>query len=180
MNNAPQLSRNWLNEEYVGIVQRAKQEQAEIHWANETRIRNDSQHGRSYAPKGKTPVIRLSAKRTSVNMISTITNHGRVRFMMYKKTMSAQVLITFMKQLIKDAGRKIFLVLDNSRVHHAKLVKEWVAKHHQKIELFDLPSYSPELNPDENLNGDLKAHVHARPPSWSQKHLIKNVKSHMV
>jgi transposase len=176
----PAAVQKWLNEEYVTIAQRAKQERAEIHWGDETGIRSDSQHGRSYAPKGKTPVIRLSAKRTSVNMISTVTNQGKVRFMIYKETMSAQVLITFMKQLIKGAGRKIFLVLDNLRVHHAKLVKEWVDKHRQEIELFYLPSYSPELNPDEYLNGDLKAGVHSRPPSRSQKHLIKKVKSHMV
>ena len=176
----PTAVKKWLKEEYVAIAQRAKQEKAEIHWGDETGIRSDSQHGRSYAPKGKTPVIRLSAKRTSVNMISTVTNQGKVRFMIYKETMSAQVLITFLKQLIKGAGRKIFLVLDNLRVHHAKLVKEWVDKHRQEIELFYLPSYSPELNPDEYLNGDLKAGVHSRPPSRSQKHLIKKVKSHMV
>ena len=176
----PAAVQKWLNEEYGAMAQRAKQEQAEIHWGDETGIRSDSQHGRSYAPKGKTPVIRLSAKRTSVNMISTVPNQGKVRFMMYKETMSAQVLITFMKQLIKGAGRKIFLVLDNLRVHHAKLVKEWVDKHCQEIELFYLPSYSPGLNPDEYLNGDLKAGVHSRPPSRSQKHLIKQVKSHMM
>ena len=122
----PAAVQKWLKEEYVAIAQRAKQERAEIHWGDETGIRSDSQHGRSYAPQGKTPVIRLSAKRTSINMISTVTNQGKVRFMMYKETMSAQVLITFMKQLLKGSARKIFLVVDNLRVHHAKLVKAMV------------------------------------------------------
>ena len=176
----PAAVQKWLQEEYAEIVQQAKQEGGEIHWGDETGIRSDSQHGRSYAPKGRTPVIRLSAKRTSVNMISTVTNQGKVRFMIYKETMRAQVLITFMKQLIKGSERKIFLVVDNLRVHHAKLVKEWVEKHPKEIEIFYLPSYSPELNPDEYLNCDLKAGVHSRPPSRSQEHLIKKVKSHMV
>ncbi len=176
----PAAVQKWLNEEYVAMAQRAKQEQAEIHWGDETGIRRDSQHGRRDAPKGNTPVIRVSAKRTSVTMISTVTNQGKVRFMIDKETMSAQVLITFMKQLIKGAGRKIFLVLDNVRVHHAKLVKEWVEKHRQELEMFYLPSYSPELNPDEYVNGDLKAGVHSRPPSRSQKPLIKKVTSQMV
>ncbi len=176
----PAAVQKWLNEEYVTMAQRAKQEQAEIHWGDETGIRRDSQHGRRDAPKGKTPVIRVSAKRTSVTMISTVTNQGKVRFMIDKETMSAQVLITFMQQLIKGAGRKIFLVLDNLRVHHAKLVKEWVDKHRQELEMFYLPSSSPELNPDEYVNGDLKAGVHSRPPSRSQKHLIKTITSHMV
>jgi len=176
----PAAVKKWLEEEYVAITQRAKQEKAEIHWGDETGIRSDSQHGRSYAQKGKTPVIRLSGKRTSINMISTVTNQGKVRFMMYKETMSAQMLITFMQQLTKGAARKIFLILDHLRVHHAKLVKAWMGKHRQAIEIFYLPSYSPELNPDEYLNGDLKAGVHSRPPSRSQAHLIKKVKSHMV
>lgn len=175
----PAAVQKWLKEEYVALAQRAKQERAEIHWGDETGIRSDSQHGRSYAPKGKTPVIRLSAKRTSINMISTVTNQGKVRFMMYKETMSAQVLITFMKQLLKGSARKIFLVVDNLRVHHAKLVKAWLDKHRKEIEMFYLPSYAPELNPDEYLNGDLKAGVHSQPPSRSQEHLIKKVKAHM-
>lgn len=113
-------------------------------------------------------------------MISTVTNQGKVRFMMYKESMSAQVLITFMKQSVKGAGRKIFLILDNWRVHHAKLVMQWVGKHWKEIELFYLPPYSPELNPDEYLYGNLKVGVHSRPLSRSQEQLIKTVKSHMV
>lgn len=113
-------------------------------------------------------MIRVWAKGTSINMISTVTNQGKVRFMIYKETMSAQLFIQFMKQLVKGAARKIFLILDSLRVHHAKPVKEWVAKHCKAIELFYLPPYSPELNPDEYLNGDLKAGAHLRPPSRSQ------------
>lgn len=175
----PAAVQKWLKEEYVDIAQKAKQEGGEIHWGDETGIRSDSQHGRSYAPKGKTPVIRLSAKRTSVNMISTVTNQGKVRFMIYKEKMRAQVLIKFMKQLIKGSKKKLFLILDNLRVHHAKLVKKWLEQYPKEIEIFYLPSYSPELNPDEYLNCDLKAGVHSRPPSRSQEHLIKKVKSHM-
>ncbi len=175
----PAAVQKWLKAGYVDIAQRAKREGAEIHWGDETGVRSDSQHGRSYAPKGRTPVIRLSAKRTSVNMISTVTNQGKVRFMIYKEKMHGKILIKFMKQLIKGCDRKVFLILDNLRVHHAKDVKEWLASHHKEIEVFYLPSYSPELNPDEYLNCDLKAGVHSRPPSRSQGHLIRKVKSHM-
>ncbi len=175
----PAAVQKWLKEDYVAIAERAKQERAEIHWGDETGVRSDSQHGRSYAPKGNTPVIRLSAKRTSVNMISTVTNQGKVRFMIYKEKMNAKVLIKFIKQLIKGSDQKIFLIMDNLRVHHAKIVKAWLGKHQEEIEVFYLPSYSPELNPDEYLNGDLKAGVHSRPPSRSQENLIKKVKSHM-
>ncbi len=113
-------------------------------------------------------------------MISTVTNRGKARFMIYREKMRAQVLIKFMKQLIKGSDRKIFLILDNLRVHHAKRVKAWLEKHPKEIELFYLPSYSPELNPDAYLNGDFKGGVHSRPPLRNQENLIKKVKSHRV
>ncbi len=177
----PAAVRQWLNKDYPAIAFRAKQEQAEIHWGDETGMRNDSQHGRSYAPRGQTPVIRLSAKRASMNMISTVTNQGKVRFMIYSGSMNAQRLIQFFNQLLKATNKKIFLILDNLRVHHAKPVKEWLAKkpHTKRIEVFFLPAYSPELNPDEYLNGDLKAGVHGKPPVRDTDTLKKNIRAHM-
>jgi len=176
----PAEVQKWRQETYPVIAGRAKKEDAEIHWGDETGIRSDSQHGRGYAPKGKTPVIRLSAKRTSINMISTVTNQGKVRFMIYRDSMNAKRLIKFLKQLIKSADKKVFLVLDNLRVHHSKPVKEWLAEHTEEIEVFFLPAYSPELNPDEYLNCDLKAGVHSKPPARDIGTLKKKVKSHMM
>ena len=99
--------------------------------------------------------------------------------MVYDRTMTAQVLIKFMNQLIKGAKRKIFLILDNLRVHHSKLVAEWLAANKEKIELFFLPAYAPELNPDEYLNCDLKAGVHSGAPARNAKGLKRKVVSHM-
>jgi transposase len=176
----PAAVRTWLHETYPAIAKRAKHEGAEIHWGDETGVRSDCQHGRGYSPKGKTPVIRLSAKRTSINMISSITNQGKVRFMLYQETMNAKMFIKFLKQLLKDADRKIFLILDNLRVHHARVLKHWLKDYTKKIELFFLPAYSPELNPDEYLNGDLKAGVHSRSPARNAEGLKKKVRSHMT
>jgi transposase len=143
---SPKAVQEWLDDQYPQIKAQAKQEDAEIYWGDETGLRNDSQHGRGYAPKGKTPVIDLSAKRASINMISAITNQGKVRFQMYEGTMNAQRLIGFMKALIKDAKRKVYLILDNLRVHHARLVKEWLEKNTEKIAVFYLPAYSIPRN----------------------------------
>jgi transposase len=175
----PAEVRKWFDKEYPAIKARARTEGAEIHWGDETGVRSDSQHGRSYAPKGKTPVVRLNAKRASLNMISAITNQGAVRFMVYDGTMTAQVLIKFMNQLIKGMKRKVFLILDNLRVHHSKLVAEWLAANKEKIELFFLPAYAPELNPDEYLNCDLKVGVHSGAPARNAKGLKRKVLSHM-
>lgn len=169
----------WLAEEYPEIQARAKREDAEIYWGDETGLRNDCQHERGYAPKGKTPVIRLNAKRESVNMISAITNQGKVRFRFFEGTMNADVLIDFLMRLVKDATRKVFLILDNLRVHHAKPVKEWLKEHARMIEVFYLPAYSPELNPDEYLNCDLKAGVHSGTPARSKAQLKQKASKHM-
>jgi transposase len=176
----PAAVSKWLEDEYPALAKRAQHEGAEIHWGDETGVRSDCQHGRGYAPKGQTPVICLSAKRASINMISSITNQGKVRFMLYQETMNAKMFIKFIKQLLKDADRKIFLILDNLRVHHARVVKDWLKDYTKEIELFFLPAYSPELNPDEYLNGDLKAGVHSRSPARDAEGLKKNVRSHMT
>ncbi|MEA1874718.1 MAG: IS630 family transposase [Bacteroidota bacterium] len=170
----------WLQETYPNIVKRAKKENAEIHWGDETGIKNTSQYGRAYAPKGETPVKETMAKRISMNMVSTVTNQGKVRFMTYEGTMNAQRFIVFLKRLIKGSIKKVFLILDNLKVHHSQIVETWVEKNKDKIELFYLPSYSPELNPDEYLNNDLKSGIGLKAIPKNQKQMKSNVKSHMM
>ena len=175
----PKAVQRWLEEDYPAIKARAKAEDAEIYWGDETGIRNDSQHERGYAPKGKTPVVHLNANRKSVNMISAVTNQGKVRFKVFDGTMNADILIDFCKRLARTAKRKVYLVLDNLRVHHAKVFKAWLSDREDEIEVFYLPSYSPELNPDEYLNCDLKAGVHSGKPARDKSSLKKKVVSHM-
>ncbi|SBS27179.1 hypothetical protein MSP8887_00562 [Marinomonas spartinae] len=131
--------------------------------------------------EGKTPVQVIPAKHCRINMISTITNQGTVRSMTYADNMTAKVLIRFMKRLISTSKKKVFLILDNLRVHHAKLVKEWLTKPKikEQIEVFYLPAYSPKLNPDEYLNCDLKAGVHTGDAPKNGKILKDRVVSHM-
>ena len=155
-----------MEETYPAIAAQAAEEGAEIHWGDETGVRSDCQHGRCDAPKGQTPVVRLSARRFSVNMISSVTNQGKVRWMIYRDMFNSAVFIRFMKQLVKDAARKVLLIVDNLKVHHSQPVKDWLTLHHEQIAIFHLPSYSPERNPDEYLNGDLKASLgNKRPPT---------------
>jgi hypothetical protein len=171
----------WLDQAYPKIREDAKKEDAEIHWGDETGVKNSCQHGRSYAPKGKTPVKQQMSKRFAVNMISTVTKQGKVRFMIYSTNMNAQKLIEFMAQLIKGSAKKIYLTLDNLRVHHSKLIKEWLIKEEirGKIAVFHLPSYSPEKNPDDYLNCDLKQGLSAKPSPKNVSKLEENVKNHM-
>jgi transposase len=169
----------WLNEEYPEIEKQAKEQGAEIHWGDETGVKNQCNHGRSYAPKGKTPIKRSMALKFSVSMISSITNQGKVQFLIYTDKMNAQKFIEFMEQLIKTSSKKIFFIVDNLRVHHSKIVKEWVKEHEEQIELFYLPSYSPEKNPDEYLNCDLKQGLSNKKSPRNKEILEQNMKNHM-
>ena len=176
----PAKVQQWLDEEYPVIQQRAQDEGADIHWGDETGVSSQEHYPRGYAPKGKTPTLVLShAKRERVNMISTITNQGKLYFMIYDDKFTAQVFIKFLQQLVKQSSKKVFLVLDNLRVHHAKLVKEWLEGQTEKIELFFLPSYSPELNPDEYLNCDLKRSMGADKPTRKKGDIAKKLDKHM-
>ena len=141
----PKAVEKWLNDEYPTIAGRAKKEKAEIHWGDETGLCNDSYHGRSYAPRGNTPAIRIHPRCERVNLISTVTNQGKVRFMVYKDKMNSATMIQFMERLINGSDHKIFLILDNLKVHHSHLVRDWLEEHKAQIEAFFLPSYSPEL-----------------------------------
>lgn len=133
----------WLEEIYPKIAAKAKKEKAEIHWGDEAGFRSDHQTGTSHSPKGQTPIIKSTGKRFKTNMISTITNKGTLRFMMFDESFTIDVFIDFLRRLIWKSKVKIFLILDNHKVHYAYKVQDWVKAHKDKIELFFLPPYSP-------------------------------------
>jgi transposase len=176
----PEAVKKWLDEDYPEIEKRARAERAEIHWGDETALVNTDVRGRSYAPAGKTPVTyTVGGTRQKLSMIATVTNRGRAHWMIIDEAFNADRLIEFMQALVRDAGRKVFLILDNLRVHHSKPVKAWAAKHKKKIELFYLPSYSPELNPEERLNADLKQSMGSKVPVRTKEKLKAAATEHM-
>ena len=135
----PEAVQAWLNEQYPEIKQRAKAEGGEIRWGDETALVNADVRGRSDAPAGKTPVTyTVGGTRQKLSMIATVTHQGKTRWMIIDEAFNADKLIEFLEALIKDAGKKVFLILDNLRVHHSKPVKAWVAERQDKIELFYL------------------------------------------
>lgn len=177
----PEKVEKWLNEDYVQIREKAKKENAEIQWGDETHLQAHDNNGRGYAPRGETPVLTKTAKKIGINMISSITNRGKVRFMLYEDKMNSKKFISFMKRLIKDSDRKILFIVDNLRVHHAVIVREWLEQIEikEKIELFFLPPYSPELNPDEYLNCDVKANANSKKMPKTKGDLKRNLRGQM-
>jgi len=170
----------WLTETYPKISARAKSEGADIYWGDETGLRASDVRGRGFAPIGKTPVVQATAAYQNLSMISAITNKGKVSWMIVDGSVNIERFIEFLERLVHDAERKVFLVLDNLKVHHSTLVKEWVEKQRGKIELFFLPAYSPDLNPDEHLNSDVKYGVGSRTPVRNKNTLRKAADEHMA
>ena len=176
---SPAAVKKWLDEDYPALAQRARAEGAEIHWGDESGLRSDDVRGRSYAPRGETPVVRVPNKRHGLSIISTVTNKGQMRWRIFDGALNSTILIDFFKRLIKGQKKKVFLILDNLRVHHSKPVKHWLAQHAEYIEVFYLPSYSPELNPDEMANADLKQAVTKLAPARTKQQLVKATARHL-
>ena len=171
----PEVVKNWLAKEYPRIARKASQEKAEIQWGDEMGVRSDDQIGRTYGKVGQTPVVKVSGQRFSCQMISTVSNRGTLRFMVFDGKFNADVCIMFLKRLIKDVQPKIFLILDGHPVHKSKKVKKWISENSKKICLFVLPAYSPELNPDELLNQDVKTNAVRKKRAANQQELKKNL-----
>jgi transposase len=155
----PEAVGEWLEETYPAIERRAAQEGGEIHWGDETGVRSTCQHSRGYARAGQTPELTVPGSRFSVNMISTLTHSGKVRWMVYTGKMNAALFIVFLARLIAGASKKIFLIVDHLSVHEAAAVQGWLADKTDRIEVFYLPKYAPERNPDEYLNCDVKGNI---------------------
>lgn len=168
--------KQWLKEAYPEIQKRAKQEKAVIFWGDETGMRSDHQAGRSYAPKGHTPVIRRTGNRFKINMISAINNCGLLKFMIIN-TFNSKVFIRFLGRMIERAEEKIYVIVDGHPAHKTVALKQWLEKYKEAIELFYLPAYSPELNPDEYLNQDIKTNVIGKQRPKNKNEMTHNVKS---
>lgn len=155
----PQLARSWQEQEYPKIAARAKREKALILFADESGIRSDYHRGTTWAPKGKTPTVNVTGARFSLNMLSAVNALGHFRFMTTDGRVTATVFREFLRRLITGMDRKVFLIVDGHPVHKAKLVKRFVSENDDRIELFFLPPYSPELNPDELVWSHVKGKV---------------------
>lgn len=169
----------WLNEEYPAIRKQAKREKAEIYWGDEMGLRSDHSVGRSFSRKGQTPITFGTGQRFGCNMISAITNLGRLNFMVFKKRFRNDVFLDFLKRLVRQNKRKIFLIIDRHPVHRSVKVQKWFKKNKDHIRLFYLPGYSPELNPDEILNQDVKSNAVGRQRAHNQTELMGKVRSYL-
>jgi hypothetical protein len=155
----PEAVAEGLETTYPAIEERATKAGGEIHWGDETGVRSTCQHSRGSARPQNTPELKVPARRFRVNLISTVTNQGKVRWMISQGKMNATVFLTFLTRLLAGATKKIFLIVDHLSVHEAAVVKAWLADKQDRIEVFDLPKDTPERNPDAYLNCDVKGNI---------------------
>jgi transposase len=175
----PAAVATWLTEQYPAIRRRAKAAGAEIYWGDQMGLRSDHQTGTSYGRRGHTPEIPGTGQRFGCNMMSAITNRGRLAFMIFKCRFTSPVMLKFLSRLVRHAGRKVFLIVDGHPVHRSKVVARWLGKHAGQIEMFLLPGYSPDLNPDELLNNDVKSNALGRRRPADQAEMMADVRGYL-
>ena len=175
----PVAVQRWLDEEYPAIGQQAKAENAEIHWGDQMGLRSDHQTGTSYGRRGQTPVIPGTGQRFRCNVMSTITNRGELSFMVFKPNFNGAVFLRFVRRLLRLRRRKVLLIVDRHPVHLSAEVKRWLAGHALRLQLFFLPGYSPDLNPDEFLNQDVKSNALGRQRPATRTEMITGVRSYL-
>jgi len=175
----PEAVRRWLEEEYPAIRRRAKREKARIYWGDEMGLRSDHAVGRSFGKRGRTPVVPGTGQRFGCHMISALTNRGALNFMVFRERFRAGVFVDFMKRLVRQAKGKVFLIVDGHPVHRSREAKRWRKENARRIQLFFLPGYAPELNPDEVLNQDVKSNAVGRRRARTQSELMTHVRGYL-
>lgn len=175
----PEQVKQWLEKEFPAIKKRAAKENGVIYFGDETGMRSDHQAGRSYAPKGQTPVIKKTGQRFSLNMISAISNKGHLQFMVIEDRFNSNVFQTFLQQMIKYSRQKIFFITDGHPAHKTKKLNEWLSENKDRIEVLFLPPYSPELNPQEYVNNDVKTNIIGKKRAINKVQMRTNIEEFM-
>jgi transposase len=153
----PELVEEWKRVIYPRIRRLAAEEGASIFFQDEASVRTDHHAGTTWAPVGQTPVVAKTGERKAVKMVSAISPKGELRFQVHEGRMNGGRFIEFLKALLRSVPGKIFLIVDGSSVHKAKKVREFVENETGgRLQVFFLPSYSPELNPDEWVWNNVK------------------------
>jgi transposase len=160
-NQDPEEVKQWLEEEFPALEERARQEDAEIHFADEAGVAADEHPRYGYARKGERATMEVPDSHIRVNVITTVDNTGEAHYQTYKGMMNGAQFIKFLEQLLGETDKKILLVVDRLSAHDCEKVWDWVDEHGDRIDMEFLPRYSPERNPVEYLNDDMKGNVHA-------------------
>jgi transposase len=175
----PEEVKQWLEETYPELVRQADKEGAEIFWCDEAGAAADEHPGKGYARRGQRATTQVPDPHIRVNLISAISNTGKVRFMTYKQAMNGALFLVFLGRLLRSTTGKIYLIADRLKAHQSKEVERWLAEHQEQIEVEWLPRRAPERNPDEYLNNDMKGRVNEEGLPHDKDELRAHIQSFM-
>jgi transposase len=169
----PKARARWIATEWPRIKRLARKQRALLFFEDESVVRLTPTVGRTWAPVGKTPIVRVTGKRASVLVMSALSVQGRLFFKIPSERVNATVFIDFLKELLAEyPKRKIFVIADQASPHIAKSVKAFAAGQ-KRLELFYLPAYSPDFNPDEGVWSHLKSQELKAHQATNKEELIK-------
>jgi transposase len=169
----------WLREEYPALARQAKRDGATIYWGDEMGLRSDHVAGTSYAPLGRTPIVRATGQRFGCNMISAITNRGHLAFRVFQGKFDTPLFVDFLRRLLKQTAGKVYLIVDGHPVHRSTAAKRFVVAQQSRLRLIRLPGYCPELNPDELLNQDVKTNALGKSRPTNRAEMMSSVRRHL-
>lgn len=175
----PVMVLDWVKNEFPRIRAEAKAAGAEIFFGDEAAVRSDHHAGTTWAPAGATPIAKTTGARFKLNLISAISPKGQLRFMCTEGNVTADVFIEFLRRLTHGAERPVFLIVDGHPVHRSAKVRKFVEGLGGALRLFQLPAYSPDLNPDEHVWAHLKSHKLGRSVINGPEHM-KRITLHFL
>lgn len=174
----PERVWQWKQKEYPAILKEAKRENREIYFEDESGFRSTGSGGTTWAPKGHTPIVRKTGKRYGINSISAISRKGKLRFMLFEGTCTAEVFMIFLKRLLKNSRQPVTLIVDGHPTHKTKTVRQFIESTNGRLKLYFLPPYSPELNPDEQVWNNTK-HSLKRKSIGGKQQFIAEIRRHL-
>src|SRR5262249_22507004 len=116
----------WLNETYPNLAGTARNEGSDILWCDETGVAADEYPGYGYAREGRRATLEVPKPHIRVNLVSAISNEGLLRFMTFQGNMTGERILVFLKQLLRGATRKIYLIADQLKAHDTEAVRRWL------------------------------------------------------
>src|SRR6266478_7653719 len=176
----PQAVEFWLQKTYPALKRRAKRLGAKIFFLDEAGFQSDPPLGRTYGLKGKTPEVVTSGQRQSLNVISAVNARGEFWAATYTGKLNAEAFVAFLQNFMKGRSGKTFLVIDGHPAHTAKLVDCYLETMEGRLELHRLPSYAPDLNPDEFVWAHMKKNGVSKKPLKQNESLLKRVQKDLV
>ena len=171
----PKKIKIWQEKDYPKIRTRAKRRKAEILFLDEAGILSDAALQATWGEKGKTPLVATSGQRQKINILSAVSLRGGFWYMTYTFKFDSDVFVAALRSLIRGKRRPVFIILDGHPVHRSKAVVKVVQSLKGQLEIYFLPPYAPDLNPDEFVWNHLRQQGVTKKPLKQNESLVKRI-----